>query len=144
MAKDGNCPSGTRAGPDRGRPTTVASDSGNVTSGFAGPSEASVSYLVRVDEAASITGLPASLIRKSFMAEAKRPTNIPAPPPHKRIGRAVYILRDQLAAWVDSIDEPSGPRLGRGRRGRPTVAERIKRRAHLAAFDVCTPRAKGD
>jgi hypothetical protein len=62
-------------------------------------------YFVRVDEAAEIAGLPASLIRKSFITEAKRPRNVPPPPPHKRIGRAVYIIRDQLPAWLASLGE---------------------------------------
>jgi hypothetical protein len=65
-------------------------------------------YFVRVDEAAEITGLPASLIRKSFIAEPKRPRNVPPPPPHMRIGRAVYIIRDQLPTWLASLGE--GPR----------------------------------
>lgn len=85
------------------------------------------SYLVKVNEAASITGLPASLIRKSFMMEDKRQPNIPPPPPHKRIGRAVYIVRDSLAAWVASIDQIDSNVSGRRRR-RPTVTERIERR----------------
>jgi hypothetical protein len=62
-------------------------------------------YFVRVDEAAEITGLAASLIRKSFIAEAKRPRNVPPPPPHIRIGRAVYIICDQLPAWLASLGE---------------------------------------
>jgi hypothetical protein len=62
-------------------------------------------YFVRVDEAAEITGLPASLIRKSFIAETKRPRNVPPPPPHTRIGRAVYIIRDQLPTWLASLGE---------------------------------------
>jgi len=63
-------------------------------------SERNDAYLVRVQKAAAITGLPASVIRKSFIAEAKRPKNVPPPPPHKRIGRSVYIIRDQLLLWV--------------------------------------------
>jgi len=91
------------------------------------------SYLVRVNEAASITGLPASLIRKSFMNEAKREANVPPPPPHKRIGRAVYIVRDKLAAWVESIDNPAVSGSIQRRPGRPTVAERIERRRQREA-----------
>jgi hypothetical protein len=64
-------------------------------------------YFVRVNEAAEITGLPPSLIRKSFIAEAKRPRNVPAPPPHMRIGRAVYIIRDQLPAWLATLVDGS-------------------------------------
>jgi hypothetical protein len=89
-------------------------------------------HLVRVPEAARITGLPRSLLRKSFMSEDKRPKNVPPPPPHKRIGRAVYILANELPAWIASLGEPcvtSGPEEPR-RRGRPTAAERIMRRQH--------------
>jgi len=53
-------------------------------------------YLVRISDAASITGLPASLIRKSFMSEAKKPANVPEPPPPKRMGKAIYIIADRL------------------------------------------------
>jgi hypothetical protein len=86
-----------------------------------------IAHLIRVHEAARITGLPASLLRKSFMSESKRPPNIPPPPPHKRIGRAVYILADQLPAWIESLGRPSETMTlaGRRRHGRPTVAERM-------------------
>src|SRR5258707_997223 len=40
-------------------------------------------HLIRLGEAAAITGLPVSLLRKSFMSEARRPPNVPDPPPHK-------------------------------------------------------------
>lgn len=82
-------------------------------------------HLVRIPEAAEITGLPASLLRKSFMREEKRPKNVPPPPPHKRIGRAVYILADALPAWVQNLGVRASEHH---RRGRPTVAERILRR----------------
>lgn len=89
----------------------------------------STAYLIRMPEAARITGLPVSLIRKSFICEEKRPTNVPPPPPHKRIGRAVYILADKLSDWVDALGKspprPEGKRL----QGRPTVGERIARRS---------------
>jgi predicted DNA-binding transcriptional regulator AlpA len=91
-------------------------------------------HLIRVPEAARLTGLPRSLLRKSFMSEDKRPKNVPPPPPHKRIGRAVYILSGELPAWIKSLGKPP---LAIGseerRRGRPTVAERIMRRQHEAA-----------
>ncbi len=94
----------------------------------------SSAHLVRVPEAARITGLPASLIRKSFMREDKRPKNIPSPPPHKRIGRAVYILADELPAWVETLGRPFGITAleDKRRRGRPTVAERMTRRQREA------------
>jgi hypothetical protein len=91
-------------------------------------------HLVRVPEAARITGLPQSLLRKSFMAEGKRPKNVPSPPPHKRIGRAVYILADRLVEWVEALTQiptPAPPGVGI-RRGRPTIAERIKKRQRNA------------
>lgn len=91
--------------------------------------EKSLFFFVRVEEAAKITGLPASLIRKTFIAEIKRPKNLPSPPPHKRIGRAVYIIRNRLTAWVDALgDETGTSEAARPRGGRPTVADRIKRR----------------
>jgi predicted DNA-binding transcriptional regulator AlpA len=92
-------------------------------------------HLIRVPEAARITGLPRSLLRKSFMSQDKRPKNVPPPPPHKRIGRAVYILANELPAWIESLGKaPAKMGLGeRRRRGRPTVAERIMRRQHEAA-----------
>jgi hypothetical protein len=90
------------------------------------PAPRRTAHLVRVPEAARITGLPQSLLRKSFIAEEKRPKNVP-PPPHKRIGHAVYIFTDRLAEWVETLGQfPSGAPLGTAsRRGRPTVADRI-------------------
>lgn len=88
-------------------------------------------HLIRVPEAARIIGLPTSLLRKSFMCEEKRPRNVPPPPPHKRIGRAVYILAGELPKWIESLGNPFTVSGGqpRKRRGRPTVAERIINRA---------------
>ena len=95
--------------------------------------EGSYPLLVRVEEAAVITGLPASLIRKSFIDERKRPANIPAPPPHKRIGRSVYIIRDRLADWIRTLDQGrSEMEDGHPGRGRPTV---VQRRANQPAND---------
>jgi hypothetical protein len=90
------------------------------------------SLLVRIPEAAQITGLPSSILRKSFMREERRPPNVPAPPPHKRIGRAIYIFSSELPAWLDNLGKPNVllGRTHRTRRGRPTVAERIIRRQH--------------
>jgi hypothetical protein len=87
--------------------------------------------LIRLPEAARITGLPVSLLRKSFMREDKRPKNIPSPPPHKRIGRAVYVLASELPAWVENLSKRPGgmQREEKNRRGRPTVVERTMRRA---------------
>lgn len=109
---------------DKGTETTEAS---------IGTTPASA-HLVRIPEAARITGLPRSLLRKSFMAEHKRPKNVPAPPPHKRIGRAVYILAHELPGWIESLGRPSANQAAeaKSRRGRPTVAERIQRRAQEA------------
>jgi hypothetical protein len=75
-------------------------------------------HLIRVAEAARVTGLPVSLLRKTFIAEHKRPKNVPSPPPHKRIGRAVYIIADRLAAWVENLNNPlpgEGYASGEGR-----------------------------
>jgi hypothetical protein len=88
-------------------------------------------HLIRVPEAARLTGVPISILRKSFMRDEKRPRNIPKPPPHKRIGRAVYILARELPAWVETLGK-APVRLATGdkrRRGRPTVAERTKLRS---------------
>ena len=87
-------------------------------------------HLIRVPEAARIAGVPRSLLRKSFMREEKRPKNIPPPPPHKRIGRAVYIVARELPAWVERLGSASltNQTEENRRRGRPTVAERIARR----------------
>lgn len=84
-------------------------------------------HLVRIAEAARITGLPPSLLRKPFMSDEKRPKNIPLPPPHRRVGRAVYILANELPAWIESLGN-QGTLPEKRRRGRPTVGERIIRR----------------
>jgi hypothetical protein len=102
----------------------------------AGPTLAgtrTTAHLIRIPEAARITGLPSSLLRKSFMCEEKRPKNIPPPPPHKRIGRAVYIVARELPAWIESLGKPLKAVVeDKRRRGRPTVAERIMSRAASA------------
>jgi len=101
-----------------------------VPDGAQSPAPPRTAHLIRIPEAARLTGLPQSLLRKSFMAEEKRPKNVPPPPPHKRIGRAVYILSDRLAEWIETLGQlPTGvsPRT-EGRRGRPTVSDRIARR----------------
>jgi hypothetical protein len=87
-------------------------------------------HLIRIPEAARITGLPSSTLRKSFMRGEKRPRNIPPPPPHKRIGRAVYIIARELPAWIENIGRSLNrtDMIGKRGRGRPTVAERIRRR----------------
>jgi predicted DNA-binding transcriptional regulator AlpA len=85
------------------------------------------SHLIRVPEAARITGLPSSLLRKSFICESKRPRNIPPPPPHKRIGRSVYIVASELHAWIQSLGGSSSMAQmhAKPNRGRPTVGARI-------------------
>lgn len=77
------------------------------------------SHLIKPKEASERTGIPVSTIRKMFMRV--RPPNVPPPPPHKRIGRSIYILADKLEAWVESLDAPV-------KRGRPTKQEQIARR----------------
>ena len=86
--------------------------------------------LIRIPEAAAITGLPPSLLRKSFMCEEKRPKNVPPPPPHKRIGRAIYILARELPVWIERFGRPPADleHIKQRRRGRPTVAERMIQR----------------
>jgi hypothetical protein len=91
--------------------------------------DGALSYFVRIEEAAAISGLPVSLIRKSFITEDKRPKNVPQPPPHKRIGRAIYIVRDELGEWAKNIGNQSDTiKPDPPRRGRPTLALRIKHR----------------
>ncbi|MCI0364513.1 MAG: hypothetical protein L0219_11550 [Phycisphaerales bacterium] len=94
------------------------------------PRSSPSAHLIRVPEAARLTGLPQSLLRKCFMTEEKRPKNVPHPPPHKRIGRAIYIVADRLPAWIESLNNSifRNGYDGSGRRGRPTVTERIARR----------------
>jgi hypothetical protein len=86
-------------------------------------------HLIRVGEAARITGLPQSLLRKTFMSPDKRPANIPSPPPHKRIGRAIYIIAGKLPAWVENLGSSTEHRT---RRGRPTLAEQMHRKGRHA------------
>jgi len=64
------------------------------------------------------------------MREEKRPKNIPASPPHVRIGRAIYIYAAELAGWVQGIKSlvQISAAGGKKRRGRPTLAERLARR----------------
>ena len=56
-------------------------------------------------KAAAVIGLPQSLIEKSFMTPAKRPSYAPPPPPHYRSGRSIYILTEELSAWARSLVE---------------------------------------
>lgn len=87
---------------------------------------------VRIPEAASLTGIPEHVIQKSFMQPNKRPRGIPAPPPHVRVGRAIFIVVAELPAWVASLGDGTSPSmapvLAAPRRGRPTKAEQIARR----------------
>ena len=82
----------------------------------------SMAHLIRVPEAAKLTGIPLSTMRKTFMRV--RPRNVPPPPPPTRIGRAVYIVADKLDGWVNSLPVGEAPK----KRGRPTKAEEIARR----------------
>lgn len=90
-------------------------------------------HLIRVPEAARIIGIPQSLLRKSFMREDRRPANVPTPPPHIHIGRAVYIIADQIPAWLETLGAAQGNPRPTRRRGRPTVAERIAQRQRSLA-----------
>ena len=84
--------------------------------------------LVKVSQAAEISGYPKSFIRKTFIREELRPKNIPPPPPHQRRGRAVDIYADQISAWVVSVEAFLLASRRKGKCGRPTVAERIAQR----------------
>lgn len=84
--------------------------------------------LVKVQRAAELSGYPKSFIRKTFICEAKRPKNIPPPPPHQHRGRAVYIYAEHIPSWVKSVEVFLAQQNRKGKSGRPTVAERIARR----------------
>jgi hypothetical protein len=58
---------------------------------------------LRLPEVALLTGLPLSLLRKSFMSDERRPPNVPPPPPHKRIGRAIYVVSAELEGWIGNL-----------------------------------------
>jgi hypothetical protein len=87
---------------------------------------------VRIPEAVELSGIPEHVFQKSFMRPDRRPRGIPAPPPHVRVGRAIFILTAELPAWVASLGGgsppsntvPEAPR----RRGRPTKVEQVARR----------------
>jgi hypothetical protein len=81
--------------------------------------------LVNLPAASLLTGIPLSTLRKSFMRTP--PKNVPSPPPHKRIGRAVYIVADKLESWVLSLPSPEPVK----KRGRPTKAEQIAKRNEI-------------
>jgi len=117
---------GGRSVADRIRPQLKDAEGGRLPDRIEGAN----AHLIRIPEAARITGLPSSTLRKSFMREDKRPRNIPTPPPHKRIGRAVYIIARELPGWIENLGRASAKMEAEGtrRRGRPTVAERIRRR----------------
>jgi hypothetical protein len=83
---------------------------------------------LRVPEAAAIVGLPEHLLRKSFIRADKRPANVPPPPPHRKLGRAVLIIAAELPAWAASIGVPVAVEAPKAKRGRPTKAEVIARR----------------
>lgn len=91
------------------------------------------SITVRVPEAAAICGLPPHVLKKSFMCPAKRPKGIPAPPPHVRVGRAIFIFADKLPEWVAGLGglvvQPAAP----AKLGAPTKAQRIAKREALRA-----------
>ena len=123
--------------PERARSDSVRGSSLSYGAEFDSPVAAfahPTAHLIRIPEAARITGLPPSLLRKSFMCEEKRPKNIPPPPPHRRIGRAVYIVAGDLPGWIESLGVAFKAirTEDKRRRGRPTVAERIMSRAASA------------
>ena len=83
------------------------------------------SYLLTIPEAARLVGLPLSTFRKSFISPDKRPKRLPGPPPHVRMGRAIYVLADKLPLWIKELATASDfGGYGKRRPGRPTVTER--------------------
>ncbi|MGE3476794.1 MAG: hypothetical protein AB7H70_13405 [Rhodospirillaceae bacterium] len=97
------------------------------------PNERTSPILVKVSRAAEISGYPKSFIRKTFIREELRPKNIPPPPPHQRRGRAVDIYADQIPTWVKTVEAFLAAQGRKGKRGRPTVAERIAQRQATSA-----------
>lgn len=83
---------------------------------------------VRIPDAAAITGLPESIIRKSLIRADKRPKNVPPPPPHKKLGRSVLIIAAELQAWAASVGVPVPVEAPKPQRGRPTKAAQIAAR----------------
>ena len=88
---------------------------------------------VRIPEAARIVGIKESQLRKAFIRPDKRPAGVPAPPPHRKMGRAVMIILAELPKWGASLGEPVVAPAPSPRRGRPTKAEQIARRALASA-----------
>lgn len=93
---------------------------------------AGLPLFLTVKQAAEVIGMPLSLLEKSFMDPAKRPSYAPEPPPHVRNGRSIYILTAELPAWARALVErpkvqaptqtttlDAPPK----KRGRPTNAE---------------------
>lgn len=101
---------------------------------IASSSQGDTPILVKVQRAAELSGYPKSFIRKTFICEAKRPKNIPPPPPHQHRGRAVYIYAEQLATWVKEVELFIAAQNRKSHRGRPTVAERIARRRQVVGI----------
>lgn len=87
---------------------------------------------VRIPDAAALTGIARHVLVKSFMRPDRRPKGIPAPPPHVRVGRAIYILVDELPAWVASLARPNttAPVVPK-KIGAPTKAERVAKRSTI-------------
>jgi hypothetical protein len=88
----------------------------------------SPTIFLRVPEAAAAIGLPTSFVRKTFIRADRRPKNVPPPPPHRKVGRSVYIIAAELPGWAAAIGTPSVTEAPTPRRGRPAKAEVIARR----------------
>jgi len=71
--------------------------------------------------------ITAIVVPEVIYDRGERPKNIPLPPPYRRVGCAVYILANELPAWIEGLGKQDVLREKR-RRGPPTVDERIKRR----------------
>lgn len=99
-------------------------------------------FAVSIADAAKITGLSESTIRKSFMTPGRRPPGLPNPPPHIRPtpGR-ILVLTAPLPAWVAGLGQGSATPVSR-RRGARTKVERL--RGAIDAQRVVTDSVGGD
>jgi len=87
----------------------------------------SAPLLVRLPQAAEISGVPLGWLQKSFMEQP--PKGAPPRPPHVRVGRAIYVIADRLPEWVASKEANQSPAPPIKReRGRPRKADAVTAR----------------
>jgi len=90
-----------------------------------------IPHLLTVEQAAIIVGIKYSTMRKAFMSDrSQRPTGIPEPPPHERLGRRVMVIARYLENWATNLGAGA---VGVKKRGRPSKAEVARRQQQMAA-----------